>query len=93
MCAGQKSLLEGRNDVGVDPSVDDRAELLDVWNRAKKRFDDPSIRPQQKGWISLTKPLGLMQDTALLAAPNTYAKDYLENNLRPLITATLVEPV
>jgi len=62
--------------------VDDRAELIDVWNRAKKRFDDPSIRPQQKAWISLTKPVGLMEDTALLAAPNEFAREYLENRLR-----------
>jgi chromosomal replication initiator protein len=69
--------------------VDDRAELIDVWNRAKQRFSDPSIRPQQKAWISLTKPLGLMEDTALLAAPNEFARDYLDNRLRPLIAEVL----
>jgi chromosomal replication initiator protein len=71
--------------------VDDRAELVDVWNRARKRFDDPSIRPQQKAWISLTKPLGLMEDTALLAAPNEFAREYLENRLRSLIASVLSE--
>jgi chromosomal replication initiator protein len=71
--------------------VDDRAELIDVWNRAKKRFDDPSIRPQQKAWISLTKPVGLMEDTALLAAPNEFAREYLENRLRTLIASVLSE--
>jgi chromosomal replication initiator protein len=69
--------------------VDDRAELIDVWNRAKPRFSDPSIRPQQKAWISLTKPLGLVEDTALLAAPNEFARDYLDNRLRPLIAEVL----
>jgi chromosomal replication initiator protein len=69
--------------------VDDRAELIDVWNRAKPRFNDPSIRPQQKAWISLTKPLGLVEDTALLAAPNEFARDYLDNRLRPLIAEVL----
>jgi chromosomal replication initiator protein len=71
--------------------VDDRAELIDVWNRAKPRFNDPSIRPQQKAWISLTKPLGLVEDTALLAAPNEFARDYLDNRLRPLIAEVLSE--
>jgi chromosomal replication initiator protein len=71
--------------------VDDSAELVSVWNRARPRFDDPSIRPQQKAWIGLTRPLGLVEDTALLAAPNDFAKDYLENRLRPLIASVLSE--
>jgi chromosomal replication initiator protein len=69
--------------------VDDSAELVTVWNRVRPRFDDPSIRPQQKAWIGLTRPLGLVEDTALLAAPNDFAKDYLENRLRPLIASVL----
>ena len=71
--------------------MDDRPDLGDVWNRAKSRFDDNSIRPQQKAWINLTKPLGLVEDTALLAAPNDFAKEYLETRLRPLIAAVLTE--
>jgi chromosomal replication initiator protein len=71
--------------------VDDSAELVTVWNRVRPRFDDPSIRPQQKAWIGLTRPLGLVEDTALLAAPNDFAKDYLDNRLRPLIASVLSE--
>ncbi|HKC28240.1 MAG TPA: chromosomal replication initiator protein DnaA [Jatrophihabitans sp.] len=71
--------------------MDESAELVTVWNRVRPRFDDPSIRPQQKAWIGLTRPLGLVEDTALLAAPNDFAKDYLENRLRPLIAAVLSE--
>jgi chromosomal replication initiator protein len=76
--------------VGTDVA-DDLADLADVWHRAINQLDDPSVRPHQRAWLSLTRPIGLLEDTALLAAPNTYAKDYLENNLRPLITATLSE--
>ncbi|WP_375484616.1 chromosomal replication initiator protein DnaA [uncultured Jatrophihabitans sp.] len=76
---------------GVSRQVDDSAELVAVWNRARPRFEDPSIRPQQKAWIGLTRPLGLVEDTALLAAPNDFAKDYLENRLRPLIASVLSE--
>jgi chromosomal replication initiator protein len=74
---------------GVNPVADELADLADVWHRAINQLDDPSVRPHQRAWLSLTRPIGLLEDTALLAAPNTYAKDYLENNLRPLITATL----
>jgi chromosomal replication initiator protein len=75
----------------VDPAVDDRTELVDVWNRAKNRFEDDSIGPQQRAWISLTRPLGLVEDTALLAAPNNFAKDYLDNRLSPIIATILTE--
>jgi chromosomal replication initiator protein len=69
--------------------VDDSAELLAAWTRARPRFDDPSVRPAQKAWIGLTRPLALVEDTALLAAPSAFAKDYLENKLRGLITSVL----
>ncbi len=71
--------------------ADDLSDLADVWNNAITQLDDPSVRPHQRAWLSLTRPIGLLQDTALLAAPNTYAKDYLENNLRTLITTALSE--
>ncbi|HTZ42532.1 MAG TPA: chromosomal replication initiator protein DnaA [Jatrophihabitans sp.] len=69
--------------------ADELADLAEVWNRAINQLDDPAVRPHQRAWLSLTRPIGLLEDTALLAAPNTYAKDYLEDNLRPLITAAL----
>jgi chromosomal replication initiator protein len=72
-------------------AVDDNSQLVNVWNEAQTRFDDPSIRPQQKAWIALTRPLGLVEDTALLAAPNDFAKDYLENRLRPFLASVLGE--
>ncbi|MFN2519011.1 MAG: chromosomal replication initiator protein DnaA, partial [Jatrophihabitantaceae bacterium] len=72
--------------------VDDSTELVDVWNRVQKRLDgDGTIRPQHKAWIGLTRPLGLVEDTALLSAPNEFTKDYLENRLRPQIAAALSE--
>ncbi|HEX8079917.1 MAG TPA: chromosomal replication initiator protein DnaA [Jatrophihabitans sp.] len=88
---GRGAVHEG-NDRGSESKVaDELADLADVWHRAINQLDDPSVRPHQRAWLSLTRPIGLLEDTALLAAPNTYAKDYLENNLRPLITATLSE--
>jgi chromosomal replication initiator protein len=71
--------------------VDDSVDIVAVWNRVKHRFDDPSVRPQQKAWIGLTRPLGLVEDTVLLAAPNDFAKDFLENRLRQMIAKVLSE--
>src|SRR5215471_14044417 len=69
--------------------VDDSTDLGEVWARAIGRLDDDTIRPHHRAWIGLTRPLGLVEDTALLAAPNEFAKDYLENRLRPLIATAL----
>ena len=67
-------------------------ELLGVWDRARTRFDnDDALRPQQKAWLSLTRPLGLVEDTALLAAPNEFVREYLENHLRPYLAVVLSE--
>jgi chromosomal replication initiator protein len=71
--------------------ADDLSDLAEVWNTAITKIDDPSVRPHQRAWLSLTRPIGLLSDTALLAAPNPYAKEYLENNLRPLIVSALSE--
>jgi chromosomal replication initiator protein len=70
--------------------VDDKSALVDVWNRAKTRLEeDSSVRPQHKAWIRLTRPLALVEGTAVLAAPNEFAREFLDNNLRPLIAAVL----
>jgi chromosomal replication initiator protein len=69
--------------------VDDSTDLARVWTRAVSRFDDTTIRPHHRAWISLTRPVGLVEDTALIAAPNEFARDYLENRLRPMIASVL----
>ena len=47
------------------------------------------MTPQQRAWLRTTRPLGLVEDTALVAVPNEFAKDVLETRLRPLITTAL----
>ena len=71
--------------------ADESNDLLEVWTRAVSRFDDNEVRPHQRAWLSLTRPIGLVEDTALLAAPNAFAKEYLETRLRPLIISALSE--
>jgi len=63
--------------------------LEQVWTRAVAELDDGVLSPQHRAWIGLTRPLGLVEDTALLAAPNDFAKDVLESRLRPMIAQAL----
>jgi chromosomal replication initiator protein len=63
--------------------------LVEVWARTVSTLADGSLTPQQRAFVALTRPIGLMGDTALLAAPNDFTKDVLETRLRPLITRAL----
>ncbi|MEJ2886831.1 chromosomal replication initiator protein DnaA [Actinomycetospora aeridis] len=47
------------------------------------------LSPQQRAWVRVTRPLGLLDDTALLAAPSEFAKEAIERALRDPIVAAL----
>jgi chromosomal replication initiator protein len=63
--------------------------LETVWTNAIEGLADSAVTAQHRAWLRLTRPLGLVEDTALLAAPNEFAKDVLETRLRVLITGAL----
>jgi chromosomal replication initiator protein len=65
------------------------ANLTTVWMRALEKMDSTILPPQQRAWLPQTRPLGLIEDTALLAAPNNFAKEVLETRLRPAISHAL----
>jgi chromosomal replication initiator protein len=64
-------------------------DIGDIWLRAIASLAESSLTPQQRAFVALTRPLGLMEGTALIAAPNDFTKDVLETRLRPLVTAAL----
>ena len=62
-----------------------------VWNRALEALDAAGVTPQQKAFVRLTRPLGLLDGTVLLAAPNDLTKEVLEQRMREAITQVLSE--
>ena len=75
-----------------DPADDDPSAPLsldEVWASAVAGLADGALSPQHRAWVGLTRPLGLVEDTALLAAPNEFAKDVLETRLRPVLAEAL----
>ena len=64
--------------------------LTPVW-RAVVTDLEPSLTQQQRAWLSLTQPVGLLGTTALLAAPTDFAKEAIERSLREAITTALSE--
>ncbi|SDH73453.1 chromosomal replication initiator protein [Sinosporangium album] len=67
----------------------DGVDLGAVWARARENFLDGNVPDQQRAWLALTRPFGLVNDTVVLTAPNDFAKDVLESKLRPLIAHAL----
>ncbi|WP_084699801.1 chromosomal replication initiator protein DnaA [Cryptosporangium arvum] len=66
--------------------TDESVDLEGIWTAATESLADQDLSPQQRAWLRLTRPLALVEDTALLAAPNQFAKDAFESRLRGVIT-------
>jgi chromosomal replication initiator protein len=68
---------------------EETVDLEALWTHAVDGLADGAVTPQQRAWLRTTRPLGLLDDTALLAAPNEFTKDVLESRLRTVITGAL----
>jgi chromosomal replication initiator protein len=64
-------------------------DLAKVWARSLDELAEMHIEPAQRAWLQLTRPLGLVENTALIATPNEFVKEQLETRLRALITNAL----
>src|ERR1700730_4457026 len=65
------------------------SDLADVWARSLEGLAEYNIQPHQRAWLKLTRPLGLVENTALIATPNEFVKEQLETRLRALVTQAL----
>ncbi|GAA4880213.1 chromosomal replication initiator protein DnaA [Pseudonocardia benzenivorans] len=76
--------------------TDQPGDLGAVWNRvigdlsgSSGDGDTAPLSAQQRAFLRLTRPLGLLDGTALLAAPSEFAKDAIERILRKPISDAL----
>jgi chromosomal replication initiator protein len=60
-----------------------------VWARSLEELAKLPVQPSQLAWLKLTRPLGLVENTALIATPNEFVKEQLETRLSPLVTQAL----
>src|SRR5919197_5172084 len=60
-----------------------------VWEQVVRELSAGTLSPQQRAWMRVTRPIGLLDGTALLAAPSEFAKDAIERALRDPITDAL----
>jgi chromosomal replication initiator protein len=61
----------------------------EIWARALVALEAAGVTPQQRAFVRLTRPVGLLDGTALLAAPNDLTKEVLEQRMRHTITELL----
>src|SRR4249919_4319870 len=64
-------------------------DLAEVWARSLEELATMQIEPHQRAWLKLTRPLGLVENTAMIATPNEFVKEQLETRLRALVTQAL----
>jgi chromosomal replication initiator protein DnaA len=72
-------------------------DFPDIWRRALDALEVSGVTPQQRAFVRLARPIGLLDGTALLAAPNDLTKEVLEQRMREsiieLLSAELGRPV
>jgi chromosomal replication initiator protein len=72
-----------------DAVADETPDLDAIWAATTEGLAEDVLSAQQRAWMRLTRPLAIVEDTALLAAPNQFAKEALESRLRTSIVQAL----
>jgi chromosomal replication initiator protein len=83
---GLSELTEGQS---METTELTAAELGRVWATALETLADGALTPQQRAFFQMTRPLGMLNDTALISVPNDFTKDVLETRLRPFVCDAL----
>jgi chromosomal replication initiator protein len=69
-----------------DPAVIDLTEL---WTRALADLQSRLTGAAQRAWLDETAPVGFSQDTVVLAAPHSFAREQLDTRYGPDLRAAL----
>jgi chromosomal replication initiator protein len=70
-------------------TVTNAADFTAIWRRTLTSLDASGITPQHRAFVGLTRLVGMLDGTALLAAPNDLTKEFLEQRMRDTITEIL----
>jgi chromosomal replication initiator protein len=74
---------------GAQQVSDRELDLGQVWAQVVHELSSGTLTPSQRAWMRVTRPIGLLDGTALLAAPSEFAKEQIERALRVPITEAL----
>lgn len=67
------------------------AQISELWRKVLEKIEKTLSKPSFDTWLKATKATTLEEDALIVAAPNEFARDWLETRYSPLITDTLYE--
>ena len=67
----------------------DEQDLGQIWTKTLEALSSGLLTNQQRAFVTLTKPMGIVGDTVLVAAPNAFSRDVLESRLSPIVCDAL----
>ncbi|MDN5797216.1 MAG: chromosomal replication initiator protein DnaA [Intrasporangium sp.] len=62
-----------------------------VWQLTLTTLDDVGLPHQDRAFVRLCRLVGVLDQTALVRAPNSFTKDFLENRVRDHVATALAE--
>jgi len=66
-------------------------DFATAWAEAVDRIDAHELGPQYRAFLAQTRPLTLIDDTAVVSVPSDFARGLLEHRLRPQLVEALSE--
>ncbi len=69
--------------------MEDSADPAEIWSSAVRSLDGAALSRSHRAFLQLSRLVNIYGSVAVLAAPNTFAKDVLESRLRPPIESSL----
>jgi chromosomal replication initiator protein len=94
--AEDRSALVGPERAGANDDIDRTVDvavadpdLAKVWQGTVSALGNAGLTAQQRAFLRLAQLVGLIDSTALVAVPNDYTKDVLEQRLRAQVTDAL----
>ncbi|QQK74159.1 chromosomal replication initiator protein DnaA [Salicibibacter cibarius] len=64
-------------------------ELAELWAKTLNTIKNKVSKPSYETWLKSTEPIKLENDTFFVAAPNEFAKDWLEDRYAEVLANTL----
>jgi len=65
--------------------------LVDIWQNVLKRMESKISKPSFETWLKSTTPLSMENDVIIIEVPNEFAREWLKNQYKNLLTETLKE--
>ena len=66
-------------------------DLDDLWNRSLGSLQASGTGPALRAWLEETRPVGFSQDTVVLAAPHSFAREQLDTRYGSALRSALTE--